>query len=244
MVMPPGESGKSARTQTAVLLLAAGSSRRMGDRIFDKCLFPVCGKCLLNYAYEAFQALGDWGRILIVYRDAVQRSALEAFFPSPTIVWIAGGATRSLSVWNALEYLQQHASATQWVLIHDGARPYVSPQLIENVFCAMLAHGNAIPAKEITDTLVQRDDLSCANCHYPDRNHYFRIETPQGFSFPLLYRAYASPSIDLAALTDDSALYQTQSPLHFVIHRMKNDKMTWAEDLQSFLEEKNAQLLQ
>jgi 2-C-methyl-D-erythritol 4-phosphate cytidylyltransferase len=221
-----------ALTQTAVIFLAAGKSQRMGDDIPDKCLFPIGGKAVLSHAYEAFQSIGNWGQILIVYRDEAQRNILQRIFSSPAISWVPGGTTRSLSVWNALRWLREQSPIVpQWVLIHDGARPYVSKNLIETIFSEMFVHGNAIPVKEIIDTLLYMDPSS-STYHYPDRQNYFRVETPQGFMFSILYEAYQSQRTNLRSFTDDSVLYQTQAPLHLVVHRMKNDKVTFVEELQ------------
>ncbi|MDR0445089.1 MAG: 2-C-methyl-D-erythritol 4-phosphate cytidylyltransferase [Puniceicoccales bacterium] len=216
--------------QTAILLLAAGSSQRMGGKIADKCLFPLRGKILLSYAYEAFQSIGNWQEIVIVYRDEAQQKLLAPYF-SPAVTWVSGATTRALSVFNALEYLHRQATPPRWVLIHDGARPYIAQELIEKIFLETLKKGSAIPAKEVTDTLVQKDSLQ-GIYHYPRRQDYLRVETPQGFTFSLLYQAYRSQLHDLSSFTDDSAIYQTQSPLHFVVHPMRNDKITFAEELQ------------
>jgi 2-C-methyl-D-erythritol 4-phosphate cytidylyltransferase/2-C-methyl-D-erythritol 2,4-cyclodiphosphate synthase len=220
-----------ALDQTALILLAAGKSQRMGQDIPDKCRFLIGRKTVLGYAYEAFQSVGDWGQILIVYRDEAQRDSLQKIFPASAIAWILGGATRVLSVYHALEVLHRQATAPQWVLVHDGARPYTSKNLIAMIFSEMLVHGNAIPVKEVTDTLICVDSPS-KHYYYPDRRNYYRAETPQGFTFSTLYEAYQSQRSNLASFTDDSAIYQTQSPLHLVIHRMRNDKLTFAEELQ------------
>jgi 2-C-methyl-D-erythritol 4-phosphate cytidylyltransferase len=220
-----------ALAQTAVILLAAGKNQRMGQDIPDKCLFPIDGKAILSYAYEAFQSVGNWSQILIVYRDEAQRDILQKIFPSPAVSWVPGGATRALSVQHALEYLHRQVTVPQWVLIHDGARPYISKSLIETIFSEMLAHGNAIPVKEVTDTLMCIHP-PLKHYHYPDRWNYFRAETPQGFTFSILYEAYRLQRVNLTSFTDDGAIYQTQSPLHLVVHRMKNDKLTFAEELQ------------
>jgi 2-C-methyl-D-erythritol 4-phosphate cytidylyltransferase len=232
MAIPPDKSFSAAIAQTAIILLAAGSSRRMDGKISDKCLFLIRGKFLLCYAYEAFCSVGNWQEIVIIYRDETQKKLLLPHFP-PTVSWIPGGSTRAHSVWNALEYLHHRPKPLQWVLIHDGARPYVAKELIESVFCAMMANGNAVPAKEITDTLIYADPLA-KNYHYSNRRNYLLLETPQGFSFPILHQAYRQQQPDLTAFTDDSAIYQTQSPIHLVIHRTKNDKITFAEDLPYF----------
>jgi 2-C-methyl-D-erythritol 4-phosphate cytidylyltransferase len=220
-----------ALAQTAVVLLAAGKSQRMGQDVPDKCLFLIDGKVVLSYAYEAFQSVGDWGQVLIVYRDEAQRDSLQKIFSSSALIWVPGGTTRALSVYHALEYLHRQATVPQWILIHDGARPYTSKELIKNIFFEMLAHGNAIPVKEVTDTLICVDSPS-KHYHYPDRRDYFRAETPQGFTFSTLYEAYQSQRSNLTSFTDDSVLYQTQSPLHLVVHRTKNDKLSFAEELQ------------
>jgi 2-C-methyl-D-erythritol 4-phosphate cytidylyltransferase len=231
MAIAVGKSLSEAFSQTAVILLTAGKSQRMGQDIPDKCLFPIDGKAVLSHSYEAFQSVGDWGKMLVVHRDEEQRRALQEFFPSAAITWILGGPTRSLSVWNALQWLQRQPTAPQWVLIHDGARPYVTKELIGEIFSEMLQNGNAIPAKEITDTLLCVD-LPSKDYRYPDRRNYLRVETPQGFTFSILYEAYQLQQVNLMSFTDDSAIYQMQSPLHLVLHRTKNDKITFAEELQ------------
>ena len=105
----------------------------MADLSADKILLPICGKPVLQYSLEAFAASNAVDSLVIVYRNIDQRKAIEALVPHREfndVTWVQGGNQRQDSVWAGLS---ADVSGNEVVLIHDGARPLVTPATIDAV---------------------------------------------------------------------------------------------------------------
>ena len=139
---------------------------------------------------------------------------------------VAGGAERGDSVRNGLAAVEDDVD---FVLVHDGARPFVSPGVIERVLDA--APRAAIAAIPVTDTIKQVDeDGTIAGT--PDRARLWQAQTPQGFPRAGLVRAYDRAREDGIAATDDAALYERYvGPVRVVTGSYRNLKVTRPADL-------------
>ena len=139
---------------------------------------------------------------------------------------VAGGAERGDSVRNGLAAVEEDVD---FVLIHDGARPFVSAGVIERVLDA--APRAAIAAIPVTDTIKQVDeDGTIAGT--PDRARLWQAQTPQGFPREGLVRAYDRAREDGIAATDDAALYERYvGPVRVVTGSYRNLKVTRPADL-------------
>ncbi|WP_319024806.1 bifunctional 2-C-methyl-D-erythritol 4-phosphate cytidylyltransferase/2-C-methyl-D-erythritol 2,4-cyclodiphosphate synthase [Nisaea sediminum] len=190
------------RSKTALLIVAAGRGTRLGSEI-PKQYLKLAGKPVLRHALDRFLAHDAIGPVRIVidpdhrtlYEEAV--SGLDLPLPVP------GGAERGQSVLNGLRALAE--DAPDQVLVHDAARPFVSPQVIDRVLDAIEDVPGAIPALPVTDTLKRAGGLGGEITGTEDRRTLFRAQTPQGFHFKTLLEAHEKTQ---KLATDDAALLE------------------------------------
>jgi 2-C-methyl-D-erythritol 4-phosphate cytidylyltransferase/2-C-methyl-D-erythritol 2,4-cyclodiphosphate synthase len=162
--------------------------------------------------------------------DAVEvfRKLIAAGPPAKTEKVLAGGATRQESVWAGLREL---SAGMECVLIHDAARPFVSPRLIEACAAAARTYGAAAAAVPVTDTLkVAVGDLVRGQV---DRRDLWAAQTPQAFRVEVIIRAYQQAQRQGTIATDDAALVEASGhPVRLVMGSARNIKITYPEDLE------------
>ena len=167
---------------TAAIIVAAGRGLRAGGDL-PKQWQMLAGKPVLAHTLAAFAATPGIDRLLLViHPDDAPRAATLA----PQAQLVPGGASRDASVMNALLALQ--GTDTTRVLIHDGARPLVTPALITRMIDARGAHPAAAPALPVTDALWRGDAGQVAGTQ--NRSGLFRAQTPQAFHFPAILHAH------------------------------------------------------
>jgi 2-C-methyl-D-erythritol 4-phosphate cytidylyltransferase len=143
---------------------------------------------------------------------------------------VAGKKTRAESVFAGLKCFE--SSLCEIVLIHDGIRPFVTHELIEKVARATKKYGAAIAASPVTDTIKIADGGKIAAT--PNRSALWQAQTPQGFTYRGIYRAYAAAESDgsIAVATDDSSLAEGIGiDVHIVPSEPENIKITTQTDL-------------
>lgn len=187
-----------------VIIVAAGTGSRFGTEM-PKQFLPLCGTPVVAHAINAFrEALGADSRILLVLSESMiplwRRLCADLAIESPEIV--TGGATRWESVRNAIAALGE-ASPSATVLIHDGARPLVTPEVIRRAASCALNTDGAIPAVPVTDSLRRLDDSEVMS-EPVDRSLFRAVQTPQAFSLWRLREAYRLPYQD--DFTDDASV--------------------------------------
>jgi 2-C-methyl-D-erythritol 4-phosphate cytidylyltransferase len=192
--------------QAAAIIVAAGSSRRMGGR--DKLWLPLDGRLTLARTVDVFVSSPCISTVILVLNaerleDARQLCAREAWAKISGIV--AGGARRQDSVCNGLDLLNKQAPETRWVMIHDGARPLVTSDMLAAGLQTAQIHQAAVAAVPVKDTIKQVQDGIIEST--PDRSRLQAVQTPQVFAFPLIYRAYHT-NLAQAEATDDAALLE------------------------------------
>jgi 2-C-methyl-D-erythritol 4-phosphate cytidylyltransferase/2-C-methyl-D-erythritol 2,4-cyclodiphosphate synthase len=163
----------------AVLIVAAGRGTRMGEGP-PKQWRDLGGRPVVARTLAAFKG---FRRILVIHPD--DRPRAEAL-GIDDLDLVTGGATRDASVRAALEHLE--GSDVTRVLIHDGARPLVSPALIDRVLRALDHAPGAAPALAVTDALWTGAGARVTGTR--DRSGLFRAQTPQGFHFPAILHAH------------------------------------------------------
>lgn len=226
MVAMPGTSPR-----LALLIVAAGRGTRFGAGL-PKQYRSFGGAPLLATTIQTCQRAVPEAEILIVINsdDAGLFERVAAQLAGLALRAVTGGTTRQESVWRGLQALQ--ASAPDLVLIHDGVRPFATPDLFGRVISAARASGAAIPGLALTDTIKQVDAAGCI-IGSPDRSLLMRVQTPQAFAFPLIFAAHAR----LAAagrfdLTDDAAVMaKAGHSVKVVAGEAGNLKVTVPEDL-------------
>lgn len=208
------------------IILAGGSGSRMGaDR--NKVLLSLRGEPVIVRAVRAFRGLVD-GVILVSRREdipeiseALHRAGLAADI-------VPGGATRQDSVWNGLCALPE---GCRHVLIHDGARCMVDPQIILRCKESVEACGTGVAAVPAVDTIkqVNPDEVVTAT---PDRSSLRAVQTPQGFDLALIRRAHEAARANGFLGTDDASLVERLGhPVRLTAGSRQNIKLTTPEDL-------------
>ena len=213
---------------TAALIVAAGSSTRMG---FDKLLAPLAGEPVIVHTLRAFEQCADVSGIWVV--SGAERGAVIAEHAAALTKFrgcIPGGAERHLSVWNGLQALPPD---TELAAVHDGARPLIAPEQISR--CAAVARecGAAASARRITET-VKRADAAGIVTEAVDREGLWIMETPQVFRFPLLSESYRAIIARGLLVTDEvSAVQACGHAVRLVENAGPNPKITLPGDLET-----------
>ncbi|MBO7736891.1 MAG: 2-C-methyl-D-erythritol 2,4-cyclodiphosphate synthase [Clostridia bacterium] len=211
--------------KVSVIICAAGRGERAGFEK-NKLLVPMPennGVCVLEKTVQNF--LREDVFEVIVATSVSDREDIEALLRQyPVCKVVLGGETRTKSVQNALS----HASG-EIVLIHDGARPYVSQKIISDCIESVKKHGSGVCALATTDTVVIANQGKIEQV--PERDKVFTVQTPQGFLREEIIKAYEK--IGEERYTDDSAVYaKFIRPPQIFLGDIRNKKMTFSEDFQ------------
>ena len=219
----------------AVLIPAAGSGKRLGLRE-NKVLLPLGDTPLIGSTVRVFREHPRVERIGLIVRDE-DRPALERCFPpgdgrAGLMPWIGGGAKRQDSVFNGLRALE--SDPPDWVLVHDGARPFCSRALIDRVLAGLADAKGVVPVLPVKETLRRIE--APPDTHMPtgtvvDRDGLYFTQTPQGFHFNALLQAHIAAGEKGLRGTDDAQLLEVAGvSLAFVEGDAGNLKVTTEED--------------
>ncbi len=210
----------------AALVLAGGSGVRFGGDT-PKQYLPLGGRAVLRRAAGAFASHGDVDAVRVVIRGD-DRALYDAAFAGLDILEpVSGGASRQESARLGLESLDR--LDPEFVLIHDGARPFVPATLIDDTIAALADVPAAVPALALGDTLKRADETGMVSGTV-DRAGLWRAQTPQGFRYRDIRAAHAAARD--AELTDDAAVAeQAGLPVRLVAGSADNIKITTAEDM-------------
>ena len=219
------------------ILLAAGSGQRMQGQVEDKILAPINGQPALVYSLKAFDRSCVINSYLIVYRDEIQKKAIEAIiaahgFGHLEIQVVLGGAERQLSVMKALNAIDENCD---YVFIHDCARPCITTEAIKDVYAAVQEDQAASLAHPVVDTIKRTeaaDDLRKLSLEDLDRSRVWAMETPQAFAFKNILKAYQNVIKKKLTITDDTAALATiDLKTTLVPNKRPNPKLTTPTDL-------------
>jgi len=189
-----------------LVLLAAGSARRMQSVVDDKITALLAGKPVFIHSLQSFLSTGLIGRVVITYRDEAQLTRLQTqlagHLPDTIVNFVPGGESRQDSVLAALNTCEGH---TGLVHIHDGARPLVSQEAIRKVREKAKETGAAILAGRAADTVKIAKVGSASVETSPDRGLVWTAETPQVFRTAIVLKAYRKVAELQRKVTDDSS---------------------------------------
>ena len=212
------------------IVLAAGRSTRMGGGA-NKQVIELLGKPLIWYSLAAFEQCCVVDAIVLVRRPdyAAQAEKLTREFGFKKVVAFAeGGHERQNSVWNGLEKCDR---ATKIVAVHDGARPLVTPALIEATVANARSLGTGIAATKVVDTIKEADTDKTV-VRTVDRTKLWAVQTPQSVQFGLLRDAYTRVFEQKLVVTDEAAAVELLGqPVHLVESPFLNLKITAPSDL-------------
>lgn len=214
------------RKVTAVVT-AAGSGRRMGTPL-PKQFLKIGGKTALEKAVEPFEASEHVDEIIVVGSSEFLElcTGLCRQFSKFSRA-VAGGKERQDSVRNALNLVEDG-----YVLIHDGARPYVDMETIMRVLEAAAGTGAAVAAVPVKDTVRQTRGGDNTDSITLPRDRLYSVQTPQGFDVALIREAYAAAEGEGFLGTDDGGLAERAGhPVTIVEGSYRNIKITTQEDL-------------
>lgn len=218
------------------LILAAGRGKRMGGRV-SKQFLEVEGRPLLTYTLAHFEAHPLIDSLIIVVPAAnldYCREIVKKYSFKKVEKLVAGGKERQDSVYQGLKAL---TAETEWVVIHDGVRPLISPFVITQVIKRAKETGAAVVGVPVKDTIkMVKSDLSIAQT--PPREKLWQAQTPQVFTKELIVKAYQKAKELGWQGTDDASLVEKLGvPVFMVPGEYHNLKITTSGDL-VFLREK------
>jgi len=227
----------------ALIIVAAGSSTRMGGKIKKEYL-PLDNGTVLSEAARIFFQTMHFLLVVIAVPVNGETDAKKALFSDPAmaeilgetkLLFIPGGNTRQNSVLNALEAVNNSRilpeNNNSIVLIHDGARPFVTSSVIEAVAETSFLKGAAVPALQPVDTQKEIDTDGMIIRHL-ERKSLVSVQTPQGFRFYSLLQAHRKAGQDGCSYTDDTEIWEKYAGrVHTVPGDSANRKITYPEDI-------------
>ncbi len=212
-------------SRVGAVIVAAGDSQRMGGR--DKVFAEVAGRPLLAWVVDVFQGCASVHQVVIVVSErnleAGRRLVGEQGWSKVTEV-CSGGRRRQDSVAQGLRRLVD----CHWVVIHDGARPCLSVDLIERGLAEVAETGAAVAAVPVKDTIKIVGPTGAVQ-ETPSRDKLWAAQTPQLFRFDIIDRAYQQARDEV---TDDAALVEDLGyRVKVYMGSYRNIKVTTPEDL-------------
>jgi len=224
-----GETLKSNKGKTVAVIVAAGVGSRLKSKV-RKPFVRLRGKPMLGWTLEAFEkAPSIGGVVVVVHRSNLQTAQrmIRSFGFRKVIRVVPGGATRVGSVACGLKAVPVQA---QWVAVHDGARPLVTSELIEQTVQEARRSDAAIAAIPVIPTIKQAEGRWVKKTL--DRKRLWAVQTPQVFERTLLERAHAKAGTNGASATDDATLVEAlEHRVRIVMGDPRNFKVTTPADL-------------
>lgn len=223
-----GENGR-----VGAVVLAGGQGKRMHSKV-QKQYLMLGKRPLITYALEAFENSGVDEVVLVTgagEEEYARKELVEAYGYSKVKAVVAGGKERYHSVYEGLKALE----GCGYVLIHDGARPLVTKEIIARAIEGAKQYEACVVGMPVKDT-IKLADTQDFTAETPDRARLWQVQTPQAFAYPLVKGAYDRIMEDerlQVGITDDAMVVESQTD-----HRVKlipgsyeNLKVTTPEDM-------------
>ena len=215
---------------TTAIIVAAGRGTRMGPNI-DKLFLEVAGRPVIAHTWGKFDTATSIDEIVLVVRTGMEadfKQIAGTLSLKKPYRFAEGGPERQDSVWNGLQALR---GGSNIVAIHDGARPCVAHEIIEQCIRAAKDFGAAVAAQRVTDTIKQSDD-GVAISRTIDRSKLWAVQTPQAFQVAVIQKAISTARDRGLSLTDDTAACELiGQPVRLVEGKQPNPKVTVPGDL-------------
>lgn len=219
---------ESSSLHVTAIIAAGGTGRRLGADV-PKQLLDIGGQPILRRSVEAFLSHPRVTEVIVALPASLAASPPEWLRPARVV---SGGATRQASVANAFDAVSDRCEV---VLVHDAARPFVSAETISRTIDGAVAHGAAIAAVAVTDTIkrVADGDEAGVIVETLPRERIYLAQTPQAFRRDVLGEAVALGRGGVEA-TDEAALAERAGHhVHIVNGEPSNVKITTAADLEA-----------
>lgn len=202
----------------SLVIVANGKSVRFGE---NKLLSQIDKDILVCKTIKCFLNIAQITEIIVVCNNNLALKIVEKV--KQTLIFVEGGATRTLSVAQGLEKV-----TNEKVLIHDGARPFVKKEMIEEIINCLNVHSVVIPTIKIVDCLkkIVDDNVKTLN-----RENYLLTQTPQGFDTHLIKEAYKNININWADDCQAIEDFDDKPKIKFINGDVDNVKITFMKDL-------------
>lgn len=209
------------------MVLASGAGTRVGASL-NKVYLPLAGRRIVSWSLAAFAKVPEVGVLVLVTRPQDDELVAEVLAGQGVPVEVVhGGGTRQESELNALRHLAGRIGRGELdtVLLHDGARPLITPSLITDVLRTAREHGGAMPGLP-ADDIIAADGTRLTGA-------VVRAQTPQGFRAAPLLDAYEQAAREGFDGTDTASVMERFSglPVHWVPGDERNFKVTYPHDL-------------
>lgn len=219
-------------SKNAAVIVAGGSGKRMGTAT-KKQFIKLKDKEILAYTIEAFNKVDEIDEIIVVTGkediEKVRKEIIERYQFKKVKRVVAGGKERQDSVYNGLIAV---SAETSYVMIHDGARPFISEVIIKKALQETKDYKATIVAMPVKDTIKLVDKEQGVVEETPDREKLWMVQTPQTFDKELLLNAYKQAEERQLQVTDDSMIVEAYGhKVHVVLGEYTNIKITTPEDL-------------
>ncbi len=228
-----------------LIITAAGSSTRFGSTKKEYLLLPDNTNTVLSQSAETFLKTNLFSSLVITIPAGDEDDAVKALSASSFVktflfdgnsqiafAFTTGGKTRQESVYNGLKKLSS-ISQTQpdIVLVHDGARPWVTESIIKDVISKATIYGAAVPAISAVDTQKIVDETGKITQHLK-RKYVYAVQTPQAFEFARLLEAHTKACGDNTEYTDDTEIWAAYcDDVYISKGDIVNKKITFQSDL-------------
>ena len=232
------------KVHNIAIVLSAGRGSRMHTQT-PKQYLELCGRPVIAWSLGAFEAFDGVDDVILVSApediEYCRSEIVEAYGLSKVRRGIPGGAERYLSVWEGLKEAKRMFDQKQdcpadggYLFVHDGARPLVDSAILERTLADARRYHACVAAMPVKDTIKVADDEGFA-AQTPDRRLLGQIQTPQVFSFPLVYEAYRKLVEEgISEVTDDAMVVEreTETRVKLTEGAWRNLKITTPEDLE------------
>ena len=213
----------------SAIILAGGRGKRMGAKV-SKQYIELNGKPILYYTLKKFSNCKNIDKIFLVLpKDEIEyckKHVIDKYSLKVDCI-VEGGEERQDSVLNALEKIDN----SELVLIHDGARPFVSEKIINEGIKYASLYGAAAPGVTPKDT-IKIKDKNGFSIDTPNRQDLIAIQTPQVFKFSLIKECHRKVKNDKLIVTDDTMVVESYNNKVFLYEGdYTNIKVTTPEDL-------------
>lgn len=212
-------------------IITAGGTGDRSQLKVNKNLFVFDGSTVIQKTVKKFLAVKKINKIIVTAPENLIETFKGILCPLSTkITVICGGETRSQSVKNGLDLISDG-----FVLIHDGARPFVSTKLINKCITLAKTHGTCIPSLPVLETL---GEVKWEYIHSTMRTGLLTLQTPQVFRTDLIKKAYELANGE--SYTDDCGIYtQFIAPCYHTYGEQTNKKLTYKPDFEALLPQKS-----
>ncbi|MFO7789542.1 MAG: IspD/TarI family cytidylyltransferase [Bacteroidota bacterium] len=217
------------------VILAGGQGKRIGSHL-PKQFMKIGDKPIIQYSMEKFVHTGIIDEFVIVshpdYRNLVPIDKIQLSLPCHVI---AGGSSRNLSTWHAIDFARnKYRNEETSLIFQDAARPNPDPEIIKSISHKLLKHSAVVAVNKINDTIYRLDENN-KFAGTADRTKLLKAHTPQAFRLRTIMQAYDLKQLDgNPEFSDDISIvkhYLPETNIGFVEDSPLNFKISYPEDL-------------